>query len=178
METIFVLIDSGDADAIRERLAQDPSARESRSEQGLSPLVHAAYRGRGPVFAALLAAGEPVDPWDRLVAGRADGLPAADAWSADGFTALHLAAFVDNAEAARALLEAGADPNPISRASFARVTPLGTCAFANAPGVARVLLEHGADPSIAENDDPHGTPLAIAEGNAFVEVVEVLRGGG
>lgn len=175
METIFELIDSGDVDAIRERLAQDPSSREARNEQGLSPLVHAAYRGRGPAFEALLAAGEPVDPWDRLIAGRADGLPAADAWSPDGFTALHLAAFVDNDAAACVLLDAGADPDVISRASFARVTPLGTCAFANAPGVARVLLEHGADASISDNGAAEGTPLAIAEANGFEAVAAALR---
>ena len=36
-------------------------------------------------------------------------------------------------------------------ASFARVTPLGTCSFAGSLGVARVLLEHGADPHIGED---------------------------
>jgi ankyrin repeat protein len=178
METIFELIDSGDADAVRALLARDPSAREARNAQSLSPLVHAAYRGRGPVFEALLAAGEPADPWDRLVAGRADGLPAPDAWSSDGFTPLHLAALVDNRDAAQALLDAGADQDVISRASFARVTPLGTCAFANAPGVARVLLEHGADPSISENGAPEGMPLAIAESNGFEKVAAVLREAG
>ena len=80
------------------------------------------------------------------------GLPAPDAWTPDGFfTPLHLAAFVDNVPAAAALLEAGADPNVLATASFARVTPLGTCAFSGALGVARVLLEHGADPHIGED---------------------------
>jgi ankyrin repeat protein len=176
--TIFELIDAGDAGTIEELLANDPTARDARNEQGISPLVYAAYRGRGPAFDAILAAGEPRDPWDRLIAGRSDGLPAPDAWSADGFTGLHLAAFARNPAAARALLEAGADPNTLSRASFARVTPLGTCAFANVPEVARVLLEHGADASIAEDDDPRGTPLAVAEENGHEEVAELLRNAG
>ena len=55
-----------------------------------------------------------------------------------------MAAFAHNAEAARKLLEAGADPNVVATACFARVTPLGTCAFAGANEVARLLLEHGA----------------------------------
>ncbi|HET7567208.1 MAG TPA: ankyrin repeat domain-containing protein [Gaiellaceae bacterium] len=173
MATIFELIDARDAAAVRELLAADPAAASARDETGISPLVYAAYRGRGPVFDAILESGPPSDPWDRLIAGEASGLPAPDAWSPDGFTPLHLAAFSHNAAAARALLEAGADPDAVARASFARVTPLGTCAFANAPEVARVLLEHGADPSIAEDD--RTTPLAVAEANGHAELAELLR---
>lgn len=173
MPTIFELIDAGDAEGVRALLAADPAAARSRNESGVSPLLRAAYRGRGPVYEAILESAPPTDPWDRLVAGESTGLPEPDAWSADGFTALHLAAFSHNAAAARALLEAGADPDAVARASFARVTPLGTCAFADAPDVARVLLEHGADPSLAE--DGRTTPLLVAEANGHDELAELLR---
>jgi ankyrin repeat protein len=142
----------------------------------VSPLARALYRGSDDAFGAIRESVQATDPWDRLLAGEADGLPEPDAWSPDGFTALHLAAFAHNPAAARALLEGGADPNAVSRASFARVTPLGTCAFANEPDVARLLLEHGADPSIAE--DGGSTPLAVAEGNGHAEVADVLRAAG
>lgn len=173
MPTIFELIDAGDADGVRELLAADPAAANSRDESGVSPLIHAAYRGRGPVFDAIRETAPPTDPWDRLIAGEATDLPGPDAWSPDGFTALHLAAFSHNAAAAEALLAAGADPDAVARASFARVTPLGTCAFANAAEVARVLLDHGADPSIAE--DGRTTPLVVAEENGHAELAELLR---
>jgi uncharacterized protein len=178
MHAIFELVDQDDADAIRALLVRDPAAADARDETGVSPLTHALYRGRQAAFEAIRASSTLADPWDRLVAGEQDGLPAPDAWSPDGFTGLHLAAFAHNAAAARALLEAGADPNAIARARFARVTPLGTCAFANEPDVARVLLEHGADPAITEGDNPDGTPLAVAEANGFSEVADVLRGAG
>jgi uncharacterized protein len=165
MATIFELIDASDADGIRALLAVDPAARELRNEAGLSPLMHAAYQGRGPAFDAILEAGEPTDPWDRLIGGYADGLPAPDAWTSDGFTPLHLAAFVDNVAAAAELLDAGADPDALATASFARVTPLGTCAFSGALGVARVLLEHGADPHIGEAGEYTVEAEAIARGN-------------
>jgi uncharacterized protein len=171
MATIFELIDAGDAAGLRELLASDPAAAAAHDEQGLSAVMRAAYRG-GAVFAAVREAHPPLGPFDRIVVGESDGLPGPHDWTPDGFTGLHLAAFVDNAAAARTLLEAGADPNVVSTASFARVTPLGTCAFANAVGVASVLLEHGADPSIAEDD--RATPRAVAEANGFTELVELL----
>jgi uncharacterized protein len=165
MNTIFELIDDGDADGIRALLAADPAARNLRDDTGHSPLLHAAYRGGGPAFDAILEAGEPTDPWDRLIGGCADGLPAPDAWTPDGFTPLHLAALVDNVPAASALLAAGADPNVLATESFARVTPLGSCAFSGALGVARVLLEHGADPHIGEDGAYTVEAEAIARGN-------------
>ncbi len=171
MATIFELIDAGDAAGVRDLLAREPAAAAAADEQGLSAVMRAAYRG-GDVFAAVREADPLLGAFDRIVVGRNDGLPGPHDWTPDGFTGLHLAAFAHNADAARALLAAGADPNVVSTASFARVTPLGTCAFANAVGVARVLLEHGADPSIAEDD--RATPLAVAQANGFDELVALL----
>jgi ankyrin repeat protein len=165
MKTLFELIDQGDAAGIRALLAADPTGRDLRNDAGQSPLLHAAYRGRGPAFEAILESGEPTDAWDRLIGGCADGLPAPDAWTPDGFTPLHLAALVDNVPAATALLAAGADPNVLATASFARVTPLGSCAFSGALGVARLLLEHGADPHIGEDGAYTVEAEAIARGN-------------
>jgi ankyrin repeat protein len=168
MHSIFGLIDAGDAEGVRRLVSADPAAVEARDEQGLSPIVHAMYRGHMDLVASLPA----LDGWDRIVLGEATDLPAPDAWSPDGFTPLHLAAFAHNAAAARQLLERGADPTVVARSSFARVTPLGTCAFAGATEVARVLLEHGADPSIAEDDGV--TPLDVARENGHDELVELL----
>ena len=62
----------------------------------------------------------------------------------------------------------------LATASFAQVTPLGTCAFASANDVARLLLEHGADPTLTAD---HGfTPLDSAIQNGNDELVELLRG--
>lgn len=172
MPSIFELIDAGDAEAVREVLAADPSAAAQHDEQGLTVLTRAAYRG-GAVFDAVRAADPPLEPFDRILVGSNVGLPEPDAWTPDGFTPLHIAAFAHNAEAARTLLAAGADPNVIAKASFARVTPLGTCAFSGATEVARVLLEHDADPTIAE--DGRFTPLAAAVANGDEELASLLR---
>ena len=153
MSTIFELIDAGDAHGVRALLATEPAIAAEHDEQGLTALMRAAYRG-GEVFEAVRAANPPLEPFDRIVVGESEGLPPADSWTPDGFTPLHIAAFAHNVEAARVLLEAGADPNVIATASFARVTPLGTCAFAGADDVAQLLLEHGADPTITEAPAP------------------------
>ena len=147
MATIFELIDAGDADGVRRLLAQDPGAAAQKDEQGLTVVMRAAYRGMTDV---VLESDPPLEPFDRIVVGKSDGLPAPDAWTPDGFTPLHIAAFVDNVDAARKLLDAGADPNVYATASFARVTPLGTCRFANADRVRELLLERGADPTLVE----------------------------
>ena len=88
--------------------------------------MRAFYRGGGEPLEAIRAADPPLDPWDRILTGESDGLPAPAERSPDGFTPLHIAAFAHNAAAARALLLAGADPNELATASFAQVTPLGT----------------------------------------------------
>jgi uncharacterized protein len=173
--TIFGLIDSRDAEGVRELLARDPDAAAAKDEQGLTALMRAAYAG-GEVFDAVKGAEPPLEPFDRIMVGDTEGLPAPDAWSPDGFTGLHLAAFARNAGAARALLEAGADPNAIARASFAQVTPLGTCAFAGANDVARVLLEFGADPERAVSAESRPADAARANGNdELAELLEAAR---
>jgi uncharacterized protein len=153
MSTIFELIDAGDAQGVRDVLAANPAVAAERDEQGLSVVMRAAYR-RGDVFEAVRAANPPLEPFDRIVVGESEGLPTPDAWTPDGFTPLHIAAFARNTEAARKLLEAGADPNAFATAPFARVTPLGTCAFAGADEVAELLLAHGADPALTEAPAP------------------------
>ena len=169
--TLFELIDAGDAEGVRKLLEVDAGAAATRDEHGLSAFMCAAYAGV-EVFHAVRAADPPLDPFDRIVAGESRDLPAPDAWTPDGFTGLHLAAFARNAPAARLLLEAGADPNVLATASFAQVTPLGTCAFAGANEVARLLLAHAADTELTS--DRGGTPLHSAAQNGNRELAELL----
>ena len=170
--SIFELIDKGDTLGVQALLDGDPTAATARDDAGLTPLMHAAYRGRGPVYEAIAAANAPADAWDRLLLGAAEGLPAPDEWSPDGFTPLHIAAFARNAEAAAALLAAGADPNVFATASFARVTPLGTCAFAGAMDVARILMRNGGNPALTEVEG--ATPLEAARANGDEQLVALL----
>ena len=89
--------------------------RNSRDEQGLSPALHALYRGETAEAKSLL----PDEPnvFEAAAFGREERLEEllgsdpglARAFSGDGFTALHAAAASSDAELARLLLAAGAN---------------------------------------------------------------------
>jgi ankyrin repeat protein len=94
------------------------------------------------------------------------------AFSDDGFTALHLAVFGQQEEAARALIERGADVDAVSRATFAQVTPLGTAAFVRSVPLARLLLDAGADP-----DANDAGARRTAEANGDEELIRLFGSG-
>jgi uncharacterized protein len=119
----------------------------------MSEALQALYAGDETRARELLGSDSELTVFEAAAFGRADRLreilaadPAqARAFAEDGFTALHLAVFSRDEEAARALLEAGADPDALATAEIAQVRPLGTAAFVGSVPLARVLLDGGAD---------------------------------
>jgi uncharacterized protein len=88
----------------------------------------------------------------------------ANAWADDGFQPLGLASFFGHVEAARLLVERGAEVNSASRNDM-KVMPLHSAVATGDPDaryeLAKLLLEHGADPNARQQDDY--TPLMAAE---------------
>src|SRR6202023_4185501 len=70
-------------------------------------------------------------------------------WSADGFTALHFAAYLGGADAVRVLIDAGADVHAVARNDM-RVQPLHSAAALGGVGACELLLNAGADPNAAQ----------------------------
>jgi ankyrin repeat protein len=138
----------------------------------MSELLQAIYRGDQARVDELLAAKPELDVFEAAAVGRTDRLrelldeapDLANAWAGDGFQALGLASFFGHVEAARLLLERGAEVNSASRNDM-KVMPLHSAAATGDPDtryeLAKLLLEHGADPNARQQDDY--TPLMAAE---------------
>lgn len=179
-ESLFNAIAAGDEERLREQLDEQPDLAGTRNEDGLSPVLHALYNGKGELVEVLLEANPPLDVFDAAAVGRTRGLEElldgeaelARSWSPDGFTALHYAAFFGQEDAARILLERGAEVGLVARNATIRVTPLHSAASGAHPGIVRLLLEHGADPNAGQ--DGGFTPLHSAAANDDRETVEAL----
>jgi ankyrin repeat protein len=165
--SVFAAIAAGDLDALRREL---PAAASARDEQGVSALLFAVYHRDPAARDALLQAGAEVGPAEAAALGRLDGLDPA-ARSGDGFTSLHLAAFFGGADAVRALLAAGADPDADAANPFT-VRPLHSAVSVRDEEATRALLEAGADPNVRQQGGY--TPLHAAAHNDDVALVELL----
>jgi ankyrin repeat protein len=174
---------AGDAAAVSTLLARDPSIVDARDADGVSALMLARYRFDRAVSDALLAVDPDLDVFEAATLGYVDRLrerleedsASVSAFSSDGFTALHFAAFFGKAEAARVLLEAGAAHDRVTRNDLAN-QPLHAAAAGRHLEVCRVLLAAGADVDATQ----HGgyTPLHEAAEHGDVEMVELFLSAG
>ena len=153
----------------------------------MSELLQAIYQGNRERAEELLAADPQLDVFEAAAVGRTERLSElldedpslANAWAEDGFQPLGLASFFGHVEAARLLLERGADVNSASRNAF-KVMPLHSAVADKDPetsyALAKLLLEHGADPNARQQDD--FTPLMAADqsGDERLRALLVERG--
>jgi len=138
----------------------------------MSELLQAIYRGDQARANELLAGDPELDVFETAAVGRVDRLrelldadrSLANAWADDGFQPLGLASFFGHVDAARLLVERGAEVNSASRNDF-MVMPLHSAAATGDPDVryelAKLLLEHGAEPNARQQDG--FTPLMAAD---------------
>ena len=181
---IFALIDADDRDALSDELDRRPELAGERNADGVSPVRHALYTGRSELVDTLRDANPPLDVCDAAAVGRTRGLEElldadaelARAVSADGFTALHLAAFFGQDDAAQLLLERGADANAVSTNPTIVVTPLHSAAAGAHTQIVKALLDAGADPNARQPDG--FTALDAARRNGDEESEEALLAAG
>lgn len=156
---------------------------DNRDEQGLSPALHALYRGETAEAETLL----PDEPnvFEAAAFGREERLEEllagdpglARAFSGDGFTALHLAAFFGHPEAVRLLLDAGADPNAVGTSDqIGPVQPLHSAAATGRSDCARLLLERGAGVNARQGGG--FTALHAAAASSDAELARLLLAAG
>jgi len=168
---LIAAITSEDVPAL---LREHPELAAATDEHGVSALLLALYHRKPDAVQALLAAGAPVGPLEAAALGDVAKLEGADlsVRGGDGFTPLHLAAFFGGAEAVRAILATGADPDADADNTF-NVRPIHSAVAVGDHASARALLEAGADPNV-EQQGGH-TPLDAALHHQDSEMEELLR---
>lgn len=176
-------VNANDAELVGRLVAEDPTLANAHDEQGVSAIMLSRYRFARAVTDALLAADPELDVFEATALGYIDRLRArleeepvrATAFSSDGFTALHYAAFFGKADVAHVLIESGARVDAYTQNAFAN-QPLHAAAAGRHLEVCRILLAAGAD----VNATQHGgyTPLHEAAQHGDVELAELFLSAG
>ena len=176
---LITAVQSGSLEKIRAMLREDPALASAKDAKGVSAVMHAFYT-RQPQIAELLVAAKPdLDIFEAAADGNRDRVSqildsnpeAAKHWSADGFTALHFAAFFNRPDIARNLIRHGAEVDAASHNAM-RVTPLHSAAAAHSREILRLLLEQGASPDARQQGG--WTALHAAAQNGDAEMVRDL----
>lgn len=180
-------IRDGNLEALRRLLEEDPSAYQLRTEQGLSFLLLAVYYGRRDMAELLRGDGSKLGIVEAAAMGERTRVaqhlqesPASvNAYEADGYTALHLAAYFRHVDIARMLLMARADAN-IEARNVMRARPLHSALYQTDHYVAellvRMLLEAGADPKAPRAGGLQ--PIHVAVLNGHDAAAKLLVGAG
>jgi len=183
-KSLFALAEADDADGLLTEMEGRRSAVPPVNENGETPLLFCIYRGKSKCVAALAQRSDLT--LHEAVAGgdlaRMEACLAAAPWSVqtlsgDGWTALHLAAFLGRDSVLLALLDHGADPRQWGRAFDANLALHAACAGRRLGknAFAKLITETG-DPDIAQKSGY--TALMIAAGNGFTDAVDALLAAG
>jgi uncharacterized protein len=160
-------------------LGSDPGLVAARAHSGESAVLLAVYHGEEDIARLLVQAGARTDIHEAAVLGLTDrvcsclaaGPDQGNAYSFDGWTALHLAAFFGRRETAKALLDAGAAIDALAHNRRANM-PLHAATAGRRVDLVDLLLEHDAD--VNSTTAEGWTQLHLAAHGGYLELVELL----
>jgi ankyrin repeat protein len=178
-DELFAAMRLGSESIVRQLVLRDALVAHSRDESGVSAILHCLYDWDLSMMEILLASSPGLDIFEAAALGKTERVEAllscmpelARTWSADGVTALHLACFYGQEEAAQRLLEGGADPSAHSRNEQGS-TPLHEAASCGHTDIVRLLLAHGAEVDATNNLG--WTALHLSASQGYQDVVESL----
>ena len=180
--SFFDAIKQGNRYEVERQLIVDPSLIHVR-EEGLSPIMIAAYHGQPAIASFLADKTVALTIFEAAATGKINNIlrllardpQLVNAYAVDGFQPLGLAAYFDHLESAEYLVKAGAPVNSPSRNNL-RATPLQSAAAAGHVKVVEMLLKHRADPNAQEQGGY--TPLHAAAQNGDLVMIRALLYGG
>jgi ankyrin repeat protein len=172
------LIRGDDPQRAADFLDAHPESALGAGPGGESLILNAIYVGRMELAAHLARLREP-DLCEAAALGDAqrvatllDGGDPIDARSSDGWTPLHLAAFMGRIEAARTLVSRGAPVDAVSTNSIGNTPLCAALAGKGDPEVVGALLDAGADPNFRA--ELGVTPLHLAASRGADSLVNQL----
>ena len=176
---VFKAIEDGDQRRLMTLLKKQPALAEAQNEQGVSAVLYARYRSAAKALDALLDAKPSLSIFEAAAVGdrkRIEELletnrSLVESYTPDGFTALHLASFFGQPEAASLLLEHDAPVNAVSRNEMT-VTPLHSAVAAGDEKVSRLLVDNNADLNVSQQLGY--TPLHEAAQNGNTDIARML----
>jgi ankyrin repeat protein len=158
----------------------------------MSELLEALYRGDKARADEIVAANPDLNVFEAAASGQAgrlrellDDEPSlANAFGDDGFHPLGLACFFGHVDAARVLLERGADVNALSRNEHIQTAAIHAAAAsgdadtgeATRYELVKLALDHGADPNLPQGGGFRAIDAARQNGDQTVEQLLKERG--
>lgn len=183
-ETEFLdAVKQGNASLVRQMLDANPALATARTESGESAVLLSVYYGKDEVRELLLARSVPLDVFEAAAAGVRETVAEwmkedpelVRAFSHDGFTPLHLAAFFGRALVVELLLAHGAPVNEVSQ-NPSGLRPIHSAVAHRQPQVAleisRALIAAGADVNVTQHAG--WTPLHAAALHGNLPLVRAL----
>lgn len=177
-DEFFAAIKDGRTADMQRMLHLTPGLIHER-ENGLSPVLVAAYHGQPEIAELLADKGIILTIFEAAAIGRqihiarllARDPGLVNTYSEDGFQPLGLACFFGHLDCAQYLIAAGARVNSPSK-NQANVTPLHSAVAGSHPDLVKLLLKHGADPNARQQSD--FTPLHAAAQNGDLDSIRAL----
>jgi len=176
-QEFFDAIKKGETSKVNELLKQQPTLISATYKNGITPILFAVYTGHPEIAESLIATGIQPSIFEAAATGRVERVrellkqnpELAHAWSADGWTALHLN--FGHVEVAKLLIDSGADLNVNSRNKL-NATPLQGAAVGNRLELARLYLARGANVNCRSEEGT--SPLHEAAANGFLDFAKLL----
>jgi ankyrin repeat protein len=180
--SFFDAIKQGNRHEVERQLIVDPSLIHVR-EEGLSPILIAAYHGQPEIASFLADKTVALTIFEAAATGKINNIlrllardpQLVNAYAKDGYQPLGLASYFGHLESAEYLIKAGAPINSPSRNEL-RATPLQSAAAAGHVKIVEMLIKHRADPNVQEQGG--FTPLHAAAQNGDQAMIRALLYGG